>query len=70
MSELLTLGRMARRLGVTQNWLRERAERGDVPSLYAGTRLLFNPVAVIERLAAKAGNPVRSRFDESEVSDA
>lgn len=54
MSELLALARMARRLGVTQQWLREQAEAGNVPCLRADRRLLFNPVAVQEALAAEA----------------
>ena len=54
MSEVLSLGRMARRLGVTQCWLREQAEAGTVPSLRAGRRYLFNPVAVQESLAVQA----------------
>ncbi len=54
MSELLTLSRLARRLGITQHWLREQADAGNVPCLKAGNRYLFNPVAVEESLAAKA----------------
>jgi len=56
MSELLTLGRMARRLGVTQQWLRAQADAGRVPCLKAGNRYLFNVPATIEavtELAAK-----------------
>ncbi len=56
MSELLSLGRMARRLGVTAKWLRAEADAGRVPCLPAGTRYLFNVVAVQEALAAKAAN--------------
>lgn len=54
MSELLSLGRMARRLGVTQQWLRDEADAGRVPCLKAGKRHLFNAVAVQERLAVIA----------------
>lgn len=54
MSELLTLSRLARRLGVTQQWLRDQANAGTIPCLKAGNRYLFNPVAVEEALAAKA----------------
>ncbi|KKM04693.1 hypothetical protein LCGC14_1761650 [marine sediment metagenome] len=54
MRELLSLSRMARRLGVTRCWLRNQADSGRVPCLRAGTRLLFNPVAVQEAPAAKA----------------
>lgn len=55
--ELLSLGRMARRLGVTRRWLRDAAEAGQVPCLRAGTRLLFAPPAVIETVAALAARP-------------
>ena len=54
MNELLSLSRMARRLGVTQHWLRDQADSGKIPCLKAGNRYLFNPVAVQEALAAKA----------------
>lgn len=54
MSELLSLARMARRLGVTQQWLRQESDAGNVPVLRAGKRYLFNPAAVQETLAAEA----------------
>jgi len=54
MSELLSLSRMARRLGVTQQWLRDQADAGKIPCLKAGHRYLSNPVAVQKALAAKA----------------
>lgn len=54
MNDLLSLSRMARRLGVTQQWLRNQADAGKIPCLKAGKRYLFNPVAVQESLAAKA----------------
>lgn len=54
MDDLLVLSRMARRLGVTQHWLREQADTGKVPHLKAGTRYLFNPHAVQTALAEVA----------------
>lgn len=66
MSELLTLGRMARRLGVTQQWLRTEADAGRVPVLLAGTRYLFSPPAVADSLAAQAAQPIRAA-DRREV---
>lgn len=56
MDELLTLPRMARRLGVTVGWLRAEAEAGRVPHLRAGKRFLFNPAAVQQVLAARAAD--------------
>lgn len=56
--ELLSLSRMAVRLGVTQEWLREQAAARKVPCLVAGKRFLFNPVAVLDALAVQAARPV------------
>lgn len=53
--ELLTLDRMARRLGVTQRWLREQAEAGTIPHIKAGDRYLFSVTAVENTLADQAG---------------
>ena len=41
-----TVARMARKLGVTQAWLKGEAESGRVPCLRAGSRFLFSPDAV------------------------
>ena len=54
MDELTSLSRMARRLGVTQQWLREQADAGNVPCLKAGKRYLFNPPAVEAILVQQA----------------
>jgi hypothetical protein len=59
--ELLCLGRMAARLGVTQEWLREQAAARKVPCLRAGKRFLFSPVAVLDALAVQAARPVKGR---------
>jgi hypothetical protein len=63
--ELLSLGRMAARLGVTQEWLREQAAARKVPALVAGKRFLFNPVAVLDALAIQAARPVKGRADKT-----
>ena len=52
--ELLSLRRMAARLGVTCKWLRERAAAGDVPGLPAENRWLFRPDIVVPAVAAMA----------------
>ena len=54
MNELFSLSRLARRLGVTQRWLRDQADGGHLPCLRAGGRYLFNLAAVQEALAEKA----------------
>ena len=54
MSDLLSLPRMARRLGVTQRWLREQSDAGGIPCLKAGTRYLYSPEAVEDVLAGRA----------------
>jgi hypothetical protein len=51
---ILTLPRMARRLGVTAAWLRDEADGGRVPCLPAGKRYLFEPVAVERAIADRA----------------
>ena len=67
MAELLTLPRMARRLQVTQTWLKEQAQAGTVPSLAAGrNRYLFNADAVAAALAQKAAGEIGTH-DDSEV---
>ncbi len=56
MSELLSLTRMARRVGVTQEWLRDQADVGAIPCLKIGKRrYLFNAGAVEEALEILAG---------------
>lgn len=52
--ELLSLRRMAARLGVTAAWLKSSAEAGDVPALKAGNRWLFRPDVVVPAVAAMA----------------
>jgi len=58
-SYILTLTRMARRLSVTQKWLRQQADAGEVPCLIADGRYLFNPTAVIESLAKLASTRIK-----------
>jgi hypothetical protein len=57
MSELLSLARAARRLGVTARWLKAEANAGRVPCLRAGTRYLFDSVAVTQALSKRAARP-------------
>ena len=56
---------MARRLGVTQDWLRSEADAGKVPCLLAGKRYLFNAIAVQEALAAQAAKQKTGAADEA-----
>ena len=65
MSELLSLSRLARRLGITQQWLCDQADAGKIPCLKAGNRYLFNPMAVQESLAAKAANMRQEEGDNA-----
>jgi hypothetical protein len=53
-TELLSLGRAARRLGVTARWLRGEAEAGRVPCLRADRRYLFDWRALEAALAERA----------------
>lgn len=52
--KLFSLARMARRLGVSQKWLREEARAARVPCLAAGRDFLFEPSAVESALAERA----------------
>lgn len=54
--EILTLRRMAARLGVPSRWLREQAEAGNIPGLRAGDRWLFVPDVAINAVRAMAGD--------------
>jgi excisionase family DNA binding protein len=64
MTDLLSLPRQARRLGVTQKWLREQADAGRIPCLKAGNRYLFNPTAVQEMLTARAAKTQHGGGDD------
>jgi len=52
--KIVTLGSMARRLGVTTKWLRTEAENGRLPHLKAGERFLFVPDVVAAVIAQRA----------------
>ncbi len=54
MAEILTEKQLARRYGVSAAWVREQARAGNLPHLPAGTKFLFNSVAVAEALASLA----------------
>ena len=54
MSELLSLARAARRLGVSSRWLKAEATAGRVPCLRADSRFLFDEAAVTEVLRERA----------------
>lgn len=70
MPQLLTLARMARRVGVPAKWLRDQAESGSVPSLRAGTRFLFNADAVESTLARQAAQEPADKLRDGEVPNA
>jgi hypothetical protein len=53
-NELLTLRQLARRLQVSQAWLKAEAEAGRIPSLPAGGRYLFSLAAVQNALLERA----------------
>jgi hypothetical protein len=60
---------MARRLGVTQDWLRTESESGNVPCLRAGNRYLYNPAAVQETLAVEAAKQNAGRNPQGVTDD-
>jgi len=53
-SQLLPLSAMARRLHVTQKWLRNEALEDRIPCLRAGNRILFDPATVESLLIERA----------------
>lgn len=57
---VLNLPRMARRLGVTQRWLRREAQAGRIPALHADSRLLFEPQTVEQAVARRAAQPTQA----------
>lgn len=61
---LATLPEMAERLRVPRAWLKAEAEAGRIPSLQAGSRILFDPEVVEPMLRARAAQR------EQEVPDA
>jgi DNA-binding transcriptional MerR regulator len=67
--EVLSLPRMARRCGVTQQWLRDYADAGKVPCLRAGNRYLFNPAAVQEALAVEAAKQRTNDTQQAEATE-
>ena len=50
----ISLQRLAQRLGLPAAWLKAEAEAGDIPSLRAGRRLVFNHEAVERALIERA----------------
>lgn len=50
----ITTSAMARRLGVSTQWLRTEAEAGRIPAIRAGSTHLFNPEAVERLLLERA----------------
>lgn len=65
---VLNLPRMARRLGVTQKWLRAEAAAKRIPALVAGGRLLFDPGAVEESVARRAAQSDDSTGGNADAS--
>ena len=64
-NELLTLPQLARRLKVSQRWLRDEAEAGRIPCLNAGSgRYLFSSTAVERALLERANRATEATGDE------
>lgn len=57
--DLIFLDELAKELGLTRTWLRREAQRGTIPSIRAGKRLLFSVAAVRAALAAQAAKGVK-----------
>jgi hypothetical protein len=61
---LLPLAQMARKLRVTNAWLRSEADAGRIPCLRAGKRYLFAPAVVVEILAERAATERQGGSDD------
>jgi len=60
MNQLLSVVELSRKLKYPQQWLRDQADRGLIPSIKIGRRLLFNPEAVQRILLERAAElPLR-----------
>lgn len=57
MDHLLSLPRMARRIGVTQQWLRHESDAGRLPCVRADGRYLYSAQAVERLMLKRASSP-------------
>lgn len=69
MSDILTLSRAARRLGVTVRWLRGEAEAGRVPCVIAERRMLFDARVLLQTVSAMAGGQPAAPYKMAEWMD-
>lgn len=53
--KFISLPELAERLGLSENWLKQSADAGEIPMLKTGTRRMFDPEAVERVLAERAG---------------
>jgi len=53
-NNLITIGQLSRKLKISVLWLKQQADKGVLPCMNAGGRLLFNLDAVTETLAKLA----------------
>lgn len=51
---IVALDVLAKRLGISQRWLRKETDAGRIPFLKAGARRLYNIEAVAQSLAERA----------------
>lgn len=53
---IVALDVLAKRLGISQRWLRKETDAGRIPFLKAGARRLYNIDAVAQSLAKRAAD--------------
>jgi hypothetical protein len=65
----IRLPELSERLGLPEDWLRERADRGEIPSLRVGRSRMFCPEIVFNVLAGKAADDAKRLRDDIEARE-
>lgn len=59
-SDLLSVDRAAKRLGVSEQWVRRAARERQIESVKIGTRLMFRPAALDDYIDAHTREPIEA----------
>ena len=73
MDQLLSLPRMARKVGVTQRWLKQESDAGRLPHVNAEGRYLYSCKAITKAILLEAGSPqislITDLIEEAQAND-